>query len=92
VPDLKPLTGTDPAVRDYIFTQPGAAEFLDAAAELLRRYETGYLSEGKQYATVAIGCTGGRHRSVAIAIELAQRLRADGVEVSLTHRDIERSP
>lgn len=90
VPDLKPLTGEDPAVRDYIFTQPGAAEFLDATTALLRRYEKGYLSEGKHYATIAVGCTGGRHRSVAVARELADRLRADGIEVSLSHRDKDR--
>ncbi|HWC33272.1 MAG TPA: RNase adapter RapZ [Mycobacteriales bacterium] len=90
VAELKPLTGADPAVREYIFEQPGAPEFIDTATALLRRYETGYLNEGKQYATIAVGCTGGRHRSVAIAIELADRLRADGIEVSLAHRDIER--
>jgi UPF0042 nucleotide-binding protein len=90
VDELRPLTGADQSVREYIFTQPGAADFLDAATTLLRRYETGYLNEGKQYATIAIGCTGGRHRSVAVARELADRLRADGIEVSLSHRDIER--
>jgi UPF0042 nucleotide-binding protein len=90
VPELKPLTGADEPVRDYIFAQPGSNEFVDAATALLRRYQTGYLSEGKNYATVAIGCTGGRHRSVAIAIELAERMRADGIDVSLTHRDIDR--
>ncbi|HEX3707080.1 MAG TPA: RNase adapter RapZ [Mycobacteriales bacterium] len=90
VPDLKPLSGDDKAVRDYIFGQPGAADFVDATTALLRRYEQGYLNEGKQYATIAIGCTGGRHRSVAVANELAERLRADGVDVSLTHRDKDR--
>jgi UPF0042 nucleotide-binding protein len=90
VAELKPLTGVDRPVRDYIFGQPGAREFVDAATALLRRYETGYLNEGKLYATVAIGCTGGRHRSVAIAVELAERLRADGIDVSLSHRDIDR--
>jgi UPF0042 nucleotide-binding protein len=90
VPELKPLTGSDAAVRDYIFEQPGADEFLDATTTLLRRYETGYLNEGKQYATIAIGCTRGRHRSVAVATELADRLRADGIDVSLVHRDIDR--
>ncbi|MGN6472871.1 MAG: RNase adapter RapZ [Mycobacteriales bacterium] len=90
VASLQPLTGADKPVRDYIFEQPGATDFVDAAATLLRRYETGYVNEGKHYATIAIGCTGGRHRSVAIAIELTERLRADGVEVSLAHRDIDR--
>jgi len=90
VPELRPLTGTDPEVRDYVFSQPGAPEFLDAAGALLRRYEQGYVGEGKHYATIAVGCTGGRHRSVAVSTELAERLRADGVEVQLTHRDVER--
>jgi UPF0042 nucleotide-binding protein len=90
VADLKPLTGAATAVRDYIFEQPGSSEFVDATTALLRRYETGYVNEGKQYATIAIGCTGGRHRSVAVAIELAERLRADGIDVSLAHRDIDR--
>jgi UPF0042 nucleotide-binding protein len=90
VPELKPLSGEDEAVRDYIFDQPGAADFVDVATDLLRRYERGYINEGKQYATIAIGCTGGRHRSVAIAIELADRLRADGIDVMLSHRDKDR--
>ncbi|HVU61126.1 MAG TPA: RNase adapter RapZ [Mycobacteriales bacterium] len=90
VPELKPLSGQDPAVRDYIFGQPGAAEFVDDATRLLRRYELGYVNEGKQYATIAIGCTGGRHRSVAIAEELTNRLRGDGVDVTLSHRDKDR--
>jgi UPF0042 nucleotide-binding protein len=90
VPDLRPLTGEDAAVRDYVFSQPGAAEFLDAASALLSRYEQGYVGEGKHYATIAVGCTGGRHRSVAVSSELARRLRDDGVEVQLSHRDVER--
>jgi UPF0042 nucleotide-binding protein len=90
VPELKPLSGDDAAVRNYVFSQPGAPEFVDATTQLLRRYEQGYLNEGKQYATIAIGCTGGRHRSVAVANELVARLRSDGVEVSLTHRDKDR--
>ncbi|HEX3899779.1 MAG TPA: RNase adapter RapZ [Mycobacteriales bacterium] len=90
VPELKPLSGEDQPVRDYIFGQPGATEFVDSATDLLRRYEQGYISEGKQYATIAIGCTGGRHRSVAIAVELAKRLQADGIDVTLSHRDKDR--
>jgi UPF0042 nucleotide-binding protein len=90
VPELRPLTGEDEAVRDYVFSQPGAPEFLDAASALLSRYEQGYVGEGKHYATIAVGCTGGRHRSVAVSTELARRLRQDGVEVQLSHRDVER--
>jgi RNase adapter protein RapZ len=90
VPELRPLTGLDDAVRDYVFAQPGAGEFVDAYGDLLRRYEEGYAREGKHYATVAVGCTGGKHRSVAIAQELATRLRSDAVDVSVVHRDLGR--
>ena len=90
VPELRPLTGLDERVRDYVFAQEGAREFVDAYAGLLRRYEEGYAREGKHYATLAVGCTGGKHRSVAIASELAARLRADGVDVTLVHRDVGR--
>jgi RNase adapter protein RapZ len=89
LPELRPLTGEDAAVRDYVFTRPGATEFLESATDLLKRYERGYVGEGKHYATIAIGCTGGRHRSVAVSAELARRIRADGVEVQLSHRDLE---
>jgi UPF0042 nucleotide-binding protein len=90
VPELRPLTGLDEQVRDYVFAQDGASEFVDAYASLLRRYEQGYVAEGKHYATVAIGCTGGKHRSVAVSAELASRLRAEGVDVTLIHRDLGR--
>jgi UPF0042 nucleotide-binding protein len=73
-----------------VFAQEGAREFVDAYADLLRRYEEGYAREGKHYATLAVGCTGGKHRSVAIAEELAARLRSDGVDVSVVHRDLGR--
>lgn len=90
VPELRPQNGLDPAVRDYVLSQEGASDFVDAYAELFRRYEVGYLREGKHFATVAVGCTGGKHRSVAIAEELAGRLRADGVDVRVVHRDLGR--
>ncbi|HTW21816.1 MAG TPA: RNase adapter RapZ [Mycobacteriales bacterium] len=90
VPELRPFTGEDEPVRSYVLGQPGAAEFLDTALALLRRYEQGYVGEGKHYATIAIGCTGGQHRSVVISTELARRMRADGIEVQLSHRDVER--
>jgi UPF0042 nucleotide-binding protein len=90
VPELRPLTGLDEAVRDYVFAQDGAREFVDAYADLLHRYEEGYAREGKHYATLAVGCTGGKHRSVAIAEELAARLRSDGVDVGIVHRDLGR--
>jgi UPF0042 nucleotide-binding protein len=90
VPELRPLTGLDEPVRDYVFSQEGAREFVDAYADLLRRYEEGYAREGKHYATLAVGCTGWKHRSVAISEELARRLRADGVDVAVVHRDLGR--
>jgi UPF0042 nucleotide-binding protein len=90
VPELRPLTGLDRRVRDYVFAQDGAREFVDAYADLMHRYEEGYAREGKHYATLAVGCTGGKHRSVAIAEDLAARLRSDGVQVSVIHRDLGR--
>ena len=90
VPELRPLSGLDQPVRDYVFAQDGAREFVDAYADLMHRYEQGYAREGKHYATLAVGCTGGKHRSVAIAEELASRLRTDGVDVSVVHRDLGR--
>ena len=89
IPDLRPLTGEDAAVRDYVLSQPGAAEFIDAALALLGRYEQGYVGEGKHYATIAVGCTGGRHRSVAVSGELARLMREDGIEIQLSHRDMD---
>jgi UPF0042 nucleotide-binding protein len=90
VPELRPQNGLDPAVRDYVFAQEGAADFVDTYAGLLRQYQQGYLREGKHFATVAVGCTGGKHRSVAVAEELASRMRADGVDVRVVHRDLGR--
>ena len=84
------MSGLDQPVRDYVFAQEGAADFVDAYTDLLRRYEEGYLREGKHFATIAVGCTGGKHRSVAIAEELGARLRGDGVDVSVVHRDLGR--
>jgi UPF0042 nucleotide-binding protein len=87
VDDLRPQTGQSPAVRDYVLSQPGAAEFLQTYHQLLKLVADGYIREGKRYMTVAIGCTGGRHRSVAVARALAARLQAAGQNVALVHRD-----
>ena len=87
IPELRPFTGRDPAVRDYVLTQEGAGEFLDVYTNLLRLVGAGYSREGKRYLTLAIGCTGGKHRSVAIAEELAKRLGDDGVQTTVLHRD-----
>jgi UPF0042 nucleotide-binding protein len=90
VPELRPRTGLDPEVSGYVMAQPGAKEFLEGYAEVLRVITEGYRREGKRYLTLAVGCTGGHHRSVAMAEQLAARLIADGVDATVVHRDIER--
>ncbi|GAA2084744.1 RNase adapter RapZ [Pseudolysinimonas kribbensis] len=91
VPELRPLTGLDPAVEKYVLDQEGAAEFIDAYVAALAPVLAGYRRENKRHATIAIGCTGGKHRSVAIAEELGRRLRAlPDVTVSVKHRDLGR--
>jgi UPF0042 nucleotide-binding protein len=90
VPELRPHTGLDEDVRDYVLAQEGAQDIIDEWAALLRRYEHGYLHEGKHFATIAVGCTGGKHRSVVIAEQLAERLQLDGVDVRVVHRDLGR--
>jgi UPF0042 nucleotide-binding protein len=90
VPELRPLTGRDPEVRDYVFAQAGAKEFVDSYMKVLDLIAEGYRREGKRYATIAVGCTGGKHRSVAVTEELARRLREEGVDTSVVHRDLGR--
>lgn len=90
VPELRARTGTDADVAEYVFQQPGAQEFLDGYTELLRIVTEGYRREGKRYMTLAVGCTGGKHRSVAMSERLTKRLIADGVETVLVHRDMGR--
>ena len=75
VPELRPLTGRDEQVRDYVLSRPGAQEFLDRYTEILAILVEGYQREGKRFMTLAVGCTGGKHRSVAIAEQLAARSR-----------------
>ncbi len=90
VPELRPFTGLNDEVATYVFNQPGAKEFLDRYAELLHIIAAGYRREGKRYVTIAVGCTGGKHRSVAMSERLAARLAADGVETVTVHRDMGR--
>ena len=91
VDELRRHTGQHPAVRDYVLNQPGAAEFLDTYHRLLELVIEGYRREGKRYMTVAIGCTGGKHRSVAMAEALAGRLHGgDQLTVRVLHRDLGR--
>lgn len=86
VPDLRPFTGTDERVARFVLEAPETVELLDDLEPMLRKILPRYEREGKSYLTIALGCTGGRHRSVAIAEELARRLR-DGREVVVSHRD-----
>lgn len=90
IPDLRPKTGRDADVADYVLHQPGAAEFLDRYVPMLIDVSAGYLREGKRFMTVAIGCTGGKHRSVAMTEEIAKRLNAAGVSAQAQHRDAEK--
>ena len=90
VPELRPYTGLNDEVSGYVFNQPGAKEFLDRYTELLQLVATGYRREGKRYVTIAVGCTGGKHRSVAMSEKLAARLAAEGVETVVVHRDMGR--
>ncbi len=88
---LRPHTGQNSEVRDYVLGQPGAGEFLDSYHQLLNVVIDGYRREGKRYMTVAIGCTGGKHRSVAMAEALAARLAgSDALTVRVLHRDLGR--
>ncbi len=89
--ELKTLTGLDKPVSDYVLSQRGAREFVDAYESLLVPVLEGYQRENKRYATIAIGCTGGKHRSVALVMELATRLSAQtGLDVRIKHRDLGR--
>ncbi|HET6466699.1 MAG TPA: RNase adapter RapZ [Nitrospiria bacterium] len=90
VSDLKPLSGEDPAVQDYLFRKPEADKFIDLVQSFLSFLIPFYEKEGRPYLTVAIGCTGGRHRSVAIAKRLHDDLKAANYHVVLRHRDITR--
>ena len=91
IPELKPLNGQDAAVRDYVLSQEGAAQFVTDYSKSMEPVFAGFQRENKRHATIAIGCTGGKHRSVAIAGELAAALRTlPGVVVSIKHRDLGR--
>jgi RNase adapter protein RapZ len=90
VPELRPLSGRDEPVASYVKNRPEAQTFLDQYVALLQTVSTGYLTEGKRFMTVAIGCTGGKHRSVAMTEEIASRLRASGLDARPVHRDLGR--
>lgn len=90
VPELKALTGADQPVADWVMGQEGATTFLDRVVAMLEPVVEGYRREGRRYATVAIGCTGGKHRSVAMTQALATRLTTDRVATFVVHRDLGR--
>jgi len=87
-PDLRALSGLDEAVADVVLGNPAAQEFFRIYEELVSTMRPGYLAEGKRYVTIAIGCTGGKHRSVATAVEIARRLRTTGIQTLVVHRDL----
>jgi UPF0042 nucleotide-binding protein len=89
-PELKELSGLDSPVSDYVLAQGDAEKFLDLYSNILSIVEDGYLREGKRFVTVAIGCTGGKHRSVAVAEHLGARIAKENVEVRVAHRDLGR--
>ena len=92
VDELRPLTGEDQAVRDYLAGEPAWSETLDPIEALLNDWIPRYWAAGKSYVTVAFGCTGGRHRSVAAAVEMAERLRSSGFLPNIRHRDLASPP
>jgi UPF0042 nucleotide-binding protein len=89
-PELRPYSGKDEVIKDYVLGQPDALPFLDRYGDLLGLLVGGYVHEGKRYLTLAVGCTGGKHRSVAMAEELATRLAKTGADVRVVHRDLGR--
>ncbi|MEY2398983.1 MAG: RNase adapter protein RapZ [Actinomycetota bacterium] len=90
IPELRPHTGLDVDVRDYVLGQPAAKEFLTKVDDLLELLLPAYVAEGKAYLTIAVGCTGGRHRSVAIANELHRRIEDRNYIANIAHRDVQK--
>lgn len=90
IPELRDLNGLDEPVMRTVLTEPAAQAFLQIYSQMINVIAPGYVEEGKRYATIAVGCTGGKHRSVAVSEELASRLRAAGIETLVVHRDLGR--
>ncbi len=90
VEELRPCTGLDESVRDYVLARPETRPFLEQVDNLLELTLPGYEREGKAYLSIGVGCTGGRHRSVVVAEQLGENLRAHGYRVAVHHRDVER--
>lgn len=90
IEELRPQTGLDAPVQDFVLGQPAAQEFLGRLDDLLAQLLPAYVAEGKAYLTIALGCTGGRHRSVALADDVAELLRRQGFSPSVLHRDVDK--
>ena len=90
VPQLRSMTGKDQPVSDYVLSSDGAQEFLDAYERAIAVAIEGYAQEDKHYVTIAIGCTGGQHRSVAMSEALAKRLRTRGLSVTVSARELDK--
>jgi UPF0042 nucleotide-binding protein len=90
IPELRPKNGTDPTVAAYVMNKKGAGEFVDRVIDLMQPMISGYQREGRRYVTLSVGCTGGKHRSVAVAEALAKRLNGQDVATILVHRDLGR--
>lgn len=94
VPELRPLTGLDAAVSKKVLESEGVSDFVHSYVDVVRKMIPGYLREGKKYVTIAIGCTGGKHRSVAVAEEISRQLTTSSAELEIsahaTHRDVGR--
>jgi UPF0042 nucleotide-binding protein len=90
VPELKRFTGLDPAVRDYVLDKQSTMTFITKVEELLDFLLPRFRSEGKSYLTISVGCTGGRHRSVAVTEALGRAVTAQNALLKITHRDIEK--
>jgi UPF0042 nucleotide-binding protein len=90
VDELRPFSGLDQPVRDYVMEQPETAQFLEKLDDLLGLLLPAYVKEGKSYLTIAVGCTGGQHRSVVLAEEIAKRMSDRGFAPTVNHRDIGR--
>jgi UPF0042 nucleotide-binding protein len=90
IEELRPFSGLDDPVREYVLSQPETKDFLEKVDGLLTGILPSFVREGKSYLTIALGCTGGRHRSVALAEALGERIGAHGHQVSVFHRDVER--
>lgn len=92
IDELRPFDGRETPVKDYVMGQEATSVFLDRVRDLLAVLLPGYVEEGRHFLTIAVGCTGGRHRSVVLAEQIADFVREKGFHVTVTHRDVDRSP